>query len=177
MAENKRKADQGAEVEKAATEESKAASKVAKAAKGAGKKSKKSGTGNGGKIKKFFKDYRGERKKIVWPDAKMVLKSTGVVILVVAIVSLIIYGIDQGLSAGITGLKKLATNDDTTISQVEEGNEGEDSKDNSKEDSDKGSDEKESKEDSKKDKSDDKTSDNNDESKANEADTAEDKAE
>ena len=172
MAENERKADQGSEVEKAATEESKAASKVAKAAKGTGKKSKKSGTGRGEKIKKFFKDYRGERRKIVWPDAKMVLKSTGIVILVVAIVSLIIFGIDQGLSAGITGLKKLAINDETTNSQIDENAEGEDSG----EDSDADSEKDESKEDSKDDES--KDSENNDESNADEADdTTGDKAE
>ena len=66
--------------------------------------------------KRFFKDFKGESKKIVWPDAKTVLKSTGVVILVVAIVSVVIFGIDQGLSAGITGLKKLAAGDETTVS-------------------------------------------------------------
>lgn len=126
MADNEKKVTQDSKVEKAATEESKAASKVAKAAKGNSKKSKKSVTGGWDKVKKFFKDYKGERKKIVWPDAKMVLKSTGVVILVVAIVSLIIFGIDQGLSAGITGLKKLATNE-TTVSAVADESKAEDS--------------------------------------------------
>ena len=48
-------------------------------------------------------------------------KSTGVVLLVVAVVSLIIWGIDTGLSAGITGLKKLATND-TSVSEVTDEN-------------------------------------------------------
>lgn len=121
MADKEKKA-LSSDVDKAATDESKAAEKVAKAAKGSSKKSDRPGffARAGKSTKRFFKDFRGETKKIVWPDAKMVLKSTGVVLLVVAIVSIIIYGIDQGLSAGITGLKKLATND-TSVSETVDG--------------------------------------------------------
>ena len=118
MADKEKKSGKASEVDKTATGESKAAEKVAKAAKGSGKKSDKPNVfvrmGKG--AKRFFKDFKGESKKIVWPDAKTVLKSTGVVILVVAIVSVVIFGIDQGLSAGITGLKKLAAGDETTVS-------------------------------------------------------------
>ena len=118
MADKEKKAGKSSEVDKTAAGESKAAEKVAKAAKGSGKKSDKPNVfvrmGKG--AKRFFKDFKGESKKIVWPDAKTVLKSTGVVILVVAIVSVVIYGIDQGLSAGIAGLKKLAVGDETTVS-------------------------------------------------------------
>ncbi len=118
MADNEKNIAPKSDVEQTATDEKGAAAKVAKAAKG-NKKSDKPGffARSGKSTKKFFKDFRGEVKKIVWPDAKMVLKSTGVVLLVVAILSIIIYGIDQGLSAGITGLKKLATND-TSISET-----------------------------------------------------------
>ena len=118
MADNEKNIATNSDVEQTATDEKGAAAKVAKAAKG-NKKSDKPGffARSGKSTKKFFKDFRGEVKKIVWPDAKMVLKSTGVVLLVVAILSIIIYGIDQGLSAGITGLKKLATND-TSISET-----------------------------------------------------------
>ena len=118
MADNEKDIAPKSDVEQTATDEKGAAAKVAKAAKG-NKKSDKPGffARSGKSTKKFFKDFRGEVKKIVWPDAKMVLKSTGVVLLVVAILSIIIYGIDQGLSAGITGLKKLATND-TSISET-----------------------------------------------------------
>ena len=120
MADNENKIAPASDVEETATDEKGAAAKVAKAAKGNKKKSDKPSGARSGKIKKFFKDFRGEVKKIVWPDAKMVLKSTGVVLLVVAILSIIIYGIDQGLSAGITGLKKLATNDTTVSDTVDE---------------------------------------------------------
>ena len=120
MADNENKIVPASDVEETATDEKGAAAKVAKAAKGNKKKSDKPSGARSGKIKKFFKDFRGEVKKIVWPDAKMVLKSTGVVLLVVAILSIIIYGIDQGLSAGITGLKKLATNDTSVSETVDE---------------------------------------------------------
>ena len=125
MADNENKIAPASDVEETATDEKGAAAKVAKAAKGNKKKSDKPSGARSGKIKKFFKDFRGEVKKIVWPDAKMVLKSTGVVLLVVAILSIIIYGIDQGLSAGITGLKKLATNDTTVSDTVDDGTEEE----------------------------------------------------
>ena len=122
MADKENMAAENSEVVKAETEESKAAAKVAKAAK-ASKKSDRPGALSraGQSIKRYFKDVRGETKKIVWPDAKTVLKSTGVVLLVVAVVSLIIWGIDTGLSAGITGLKKLATND-TSVTEVTDEN-------------------------------------------------------
>ena len=118
MADKEKKSGKASEVDKTATGESKAAEKVAKAAKGSGKKSDKPNVfvRMSKWLKRFFKDFKGESKKIVWPDAKTVLKSTGVVILVVALVSVVIYGIDQGLSAGISGLKKLATGDETTVS-------------------------------------------------------------
>ena len=121
MADNEKNIAPDSDVEQTATDVKGAAAKVAKAAKG-NKKSDKPGffARSGKSTKKFFKDFRGEVKKIVWPDAKMVLKSTGVVLLVVAILSIIIYGIDQGLSAGITGLKKLATNDTSVTETVDD---------------------------------------------------------
>lgn len=59
-------------------------------------------------IAKFFKDERGECKKIVWPDRKTVLKSTAVVLVVVAILSLILWLVDTGLSEGVKALINLA---------------------------------------------------------------------
>ncbi len=91
---------------------SQAAEKVAAADK---KKEKKPANPNGnifvraGKaIKKFCKDLKGEIKKIVWPDAKTVLKSTAVVIVVTAICGLVIFGVDQLLSGGLSLLKDAA---------------------------------------------------------------------
>ena len=120
MADKEKKAVQDSKVEKATTDEAKAAEKVAKAAKGAGKKDKPGFLTRAKKgSKKFVKDFKGECKKIVWPDAKTVLKSTGIVILVVAIVTIIVLGIDSALSAGVKGLKTLATGEtETTTSAV-----------------------------------------------------------
>ena len=122
MADKEKKAVQDSKVEKATTDEAKAAEKVAKAAKGAGKKDKPGFLTRAKKgSKKFVKDFKGECKKIVWPDAKTVLKSTGIVILVVAIVTIIVLGIDSALSAGVKGLKNLATGEtETTTSAVVE---------------------------------------------------------
>ncbi len=116
MADKEKKVAKTSDVEKATTDESKAAAKVAKAAKGnANKKDKPNFFVRASKgIKQFFKDFKGECKKIVWPDAKTVLKSTGVVLLVVTIVCIVVYAIDQGLSAGIGGLKSLANPEETT---------------------------------------------------------------
>lgn len=95
-------------------EVSQAAEKVAAADK---KKDKKPANPNGnifvraGKaIKKFCKDLKGEIKKIVWPDAKSVLKSTLIVLAVVAVCGLVIFGIDQLLSWLISLLQGAAEN-------------------------------------------------------------------
>jgi len=107
-------------------EVSQAAEKVAAAEK---KKDKKPANPNGnifvraGKaIKKFCKDLKGEIKKIVWPDAKTVLKSTAIVLLVVAICGLVIFGIDQLLSLILSLLKdgaaKISENADAVTTTV-----------------------------------------------------------
>ena len=97
-------------------EVSKAAEKVAAAEK---KKDKKPANPDGnffvraGKaIKKFCKDLKGEIKKIVWPDAKTVFKSTAVVLAVVLVVGLVIFGIDTLLTEGISLLQGLADKKD-----------------------------------------------------------------
>ena len=59
------------------------------------------------KIKKFFKDYKSEIKKIVWPSWKQVLKNTAVVIVVVLICAVIIGALDYAFSQGIIALTKL----------------------------------------------------------------------
>jgi len=93
-------------------EVSQAAEKVAAADK---KKEKKPANPNGnifvraGKaIKKFCKDLKGEIKKIVWPDAKTVLKSTAIVLAVVAVCGVAIFGVDQLLAWIISLLESAA---------------------------------------------------------------------
>ena len=69
-------------------------------------------------IKKFFKDVRGECKKVVWPDAKTVIKSTGIVLLCVAVLGVIIWLIDTGLSAGVHALVNLANNSSSSEAET-----------------------------------------------------------
>ncbi|MCR5151268.1 MAG: preprotein translocase subunit SecE [Clostridiales bacterium] len=91
---------------------SQAAEKVAAAEK---KKPQKAKNPNGnwfvraGKaIKKFFKDIKGECKKIVWPDGKTIVKSTLVVLVAVAICAVAIFAVDQLLALGISLLERFA---------------------------------------------------------------------
>lgn len=63
----------------------------------------------GRSIKKFFKELRGESKKVVWPDRKTVLKSSLVVIVSVVIIGVVIWLIDTGLSELVKLLINLAS--------------------------------------------------------------------
>ncbi len=72
------------------------------------KKEKKAGPA----IKKFFKDFKGEWKKVTWPSGKTVLNNSIVVIVIVAIVGVVLFGIDTGLSSIIDALVGLANSQD-----------------------------------------------------------------
>jgi len=106
---------------------SQAAEKVAKAEKEHKANKPGSEKGNifariGKSVTKFFKDFKSELKKIVWPERRTVLKSTGVVLSVVAIIGVIIFFIDSGLTEVIrllsSAAKDYAANKTTTIAQT-----------------------------------------------------------
>ena len=59
------------------------------------------------KIKKFFKDYKSEFKKIVWPEKKDTLKQSGVVVVSIVVVGAIVMLLDVGASSLFTWLAKL----------------------------------------------------------------------
>ena len=110
-------------------EKSKAAEKVAKAEKASRSNKPKASKGKakenaflraGKSVSKFFKDFRGEIKKIVWPDRKTVIKSTGIVLLVVAVIGLIIFLIDTGLVEGIRLQKTAAENFNSEVTTAAE---------------------------------------------------------
>ena len=123
MADKEKKVASESKVDKAKTEESKAAEKVAKAAKGSNKKDKPNFFVRSGKsAKKFFKDFKGECKKIDWPNAQTILKSTGVVLLVVALVSVFVFALDFGLKEGIEELKYIASGEVKDDATVTDGN-------------------------------------------------------
>ena len=67
----------------------------------------------GAKIKKFFKDFKGEWKKVTWPSGKTVLNHSIVVIVIVAVVGVAVLAVDTGLSAIIDALVSLANKQDT----------------------------------------------------------------
>lgn len=123
MADKEKKVASESKVDKAKTEESKAAEKVAKAAKGSNKKDKPNFFVRSGKsAKKFFKDFKGECKKIDWPNAQTILKSTGVVLLVVALVSVFVFALDFGLKEGIEELKYIASGEVREDDKATDGN-------------------------------------------------------
>ena len=98
---------------------SEAAKKVADAEKASKKKSAK----NDGQpnivvraakaVAKFFKDLKGETKKIVWPTGKTVLKSTGIVLAVVLVIGIAIWLIDWGLISGFGAVFSIGSEEAT----------------------------------------------------------------
>lgn len=57
--------------------------------------SKKSSTSFFQKIVKFFKDCKGELKKIVWPTKKTVFKNMGVVLVTIIVLGVFIFLLDS----------------------------------------------------------------------------------
>ncbi|MBQ0083905.1 MAG: preprotein translocase subunit SecE [Clostridiales bacterium] len=51
------------------------------------------------KVVRFLKDYKSESKKIVWPSLKDVVKNTIIVLIMCAILGVVIWALDYGLSA------------------------------------------------------------------------------
>ena len=111
MADEKKKA-----VAKAATSETAKSDKKDKKDKKPSKFSPKTIL-NG--IVKFFKDLRGETKKIVWPSRQMVLKSTGIVLAAILVIGAGIWIIDFALSSGVTAVNDAAANRATTVVTTE----------------------------------------------------------
>lgn len=48
------------------------------------------------RVGKFFRDCKGELKKIVWSTPKAVFKSTGVVLVTIVILGLFVFLLDTG---------------------------------------------------------------------------------
>lgn len=63
----------------------------------------------GAKVKKFFKDYKAEFKKIKWPTLLETNKSFLLVLVAIVVVGLVVFGLDLGfnelisLLAGLVG--------------------------------------------------------------------------
>ena len=63
------------------------------------KSAKKKGSGLGTRMAKYFRDTKGEFKKIVWPTFPTVLRNTGVVLALCVVLGVIICLVDFGLGA------------------------------------------------------------------------------
>ncbi len=48
-------------------------------------------------VGKFFRDYKNEIKKVVWPTKQTVVRNTLVVLAMIIIIGLFIFGLDTGL--------------------------------------------------------------------------------
>ena len=70
-------------------------------------------------IAKFFKDLKGETKKIVWPGRQMVIKSTGIVLAAILVIGAGIWIIDFAVSGAVTGLDKLVDKVNVTETATE----------------------------------------------------------
>ncbi len=70
-------------------------------------------------IKKFFKDFKGEWKKVTWPTGKTVLNQSLVVIVIVAIFAVVLLAVDTGLSSIIDALVSLANKQDAAATTAE----------------------------------------------------------
>lgn len=112
MADEEKK--QAKEAEKAQKQAEKEALK-AKKERIKASKPKKAKDGNifkrmGRAIKKFFKDFKGTCKKIVWPDAKTVWKKSGIVLVVVLLVGAGVWLVDFAFQRSVRGVQHLAEN-------------------------------------------------------------------
>ncbi len=120
-----------ADTEKDAVKAVKDAEKAAKKAKQERiKQSKPKKEGNvasraGKSVKKFWKDFTGTIKKVVWPGKKQVLKSSAVVLASIIVVGLVIFGFDRGVSGlftlGMKGAEQLGSQVFATESAPAEG--------------------------------------------------------
>ena len=63
------------------------------------KSAKKKGPGLGTRMAKYFRDTKGEFKKIVWPTFPTLLRNTGVVLALCVVLGVIICLVDFGLGA------------------------------------------------------------------------------
>lgn len=78
------------------------ADKATKAGKTAGKKTGKKNDKKPNifaRIAKYFRECKAEVKKITWPAPKTVFKNFGIVLVIMAVMGLFIFALDQGLFA------------------------------------------------------------------------------
>ena len=97
-------------------ESSEAAKKIANAEKEkTSKKPKKNKKNIFKAIARFFKDLKGEVKKITWPAGKEVVKGTLITLACIAVIGVAVFLVDLGLTSGIDALREAAENRTTEV--------------------------------------------------------------
>jgi preprotein translocase subunit SecE len=104
MADLEKKESEAVEAAEDVKETAKTDSKDKKSKKAAPKKNK---PGFFKRIGKFFKDYKSELKKVVWLNPKTTAQYTGLVLVVMVIVSAFIFGLDVIFNQLLEWLSKL----------------------------------------------------------------------
>ena len=88
------------------------------------------------KQKHFWKDFKAELKKVIWPTKSQVVNNTIIVVVIVLIVTAIVFVLDLAFEAlntyGINPLKSMVQNSVTVEDKTEEQN-NEDSTNNNEE--------------------------------------------
>ena len=78
-------------------------------------------------IKKFFKDFKGTCKKVIWPDRKTVLRNTLIVLVTVVIVGAGIWLADFAFSQGIRAIQDATQAETVSVAdEAEDAHEGHD---------------------------------------------------
>ena len=85
-------------------------------------------------IAKFFKDLKGETKKIVWPGRQMVIKSTGIVLAAILVIGAVIWLLDFAVSGAVKGLSNIGNNTEVTETVSDEDKEDHEGHDHADED-------------------------------------------
>lgn len=85
-------------------------------------------------IAKFFKDLKGETKKIVWPGRHMVIKSTGIVLAAILVIGAVIWLLDFAVSGAVKGLSNIGNNTEVTETVSDEDKEDHEGHDHADED-------------------------------------------
>ena len=100
----KKQAEAAVEAAEQVKETEKSADKKEKSKKATPKKNK---LGLGKRIAKFFKDYKSELKKIVWLSPKTTFQYTGVVLVMMVVVSAFIFALDTVFGQLLLFISKL----------------------------------------------------------------------
>ena len=77
--------------------------------------------------KHFFKDFKAELKKVIWPTPKQLINSTIAVIVIVLITSAIVFVLDLAFESlnkyGVNKVKEVVTSVNSTSSETTQNNE------------------------------------------------------